>query len=91
MKEVFNMELGVHVSFGSFHYFEIKLYWDNDDGKTRISIYNLAASRLKDLGVIKRPNGYKKIREWLKTEEAKKIMKEITDIKYDGKSPYVFV
>lgn len=85
------MELGVHVTFGSFHYFEVKLYWTNEKEETRINIFEITANQLKELGVIKRPNGYKEIREWLKTEEAKKVMKDITNKKYYGNSPYIFV
>lgn len=91
MKEVFNMELGVHISIGSFHCFEVKLYWSNENEETRFNILEISANKLKELGVIKRPNGYNKIRAWLKTDEAKKVMKEITDKKYDGNSPYIFV
>lgn len=84
------MDLGIHVQMGRLHFYEIKLFFQHEDGE-RFNTVTIPASKLKSLGVIKRTNSYKKIRDWLLTIQAQDVIQEGLYLKYGREScPYYF-
>jgi len=73
-KKIKRVEMGMHVVIGKLQYYEMKYYWDNNEGKERCNIVEIPAKPLKDKGVIKRTDSYKKIKEWFNnTEEGREF------------------
>ena len=68
-KKIKYVKMGVHVQLGELHYYEIKYYWDNEEGQERCNILEVPAKPLKEKGVIKRTNSYKKIIDWINDAE----------------------
>jgi hypothetical protein len=91
-KKIKRVEMGVHVQLGKLHYYELKYYWDNEEGQERFNILEVPAKSFKDRGIIKRTNSYKKVTDWINgTDEGKEFFINGLKLKHGGAIDISFI
>jgi hypothetical protein len=64
-------------------FYEIKVFFDNEEGEERLTRKEVNFSTFKALGVIKTFNSTKKLNDWLNTDEGRIFMVEKINDKYN--------
>ncbi|KKX53811.1 hypothetical protein [Brevibacillus borstelensis] len=71
-EKIKRIAISCSVEYCGFKYYEIRHFFDRDEGGESFLTTEIPFSVFKSMGVTKRFNGTKKINDWLATEEGRK-------------------
>lgn len=82
-RKIKRIEVGCRSNINGLRFYEIKVYFDNEDGQERITRKNIGFSTLKRMGIIKTFNSTKKLNEWLNTDDGRIFVAEKLNDSYN--------
>lgn len=68
MKEIKRIKIAFLSEMYGIKFYEVRHYWDNEDGEERFNTFELSFKKLKRMGVVKTFNSGKKLETWLNGE-----------------------
>lgn len=82
-RKVKRLQVGCMNNIYGLKFYEIKAFFDNEEGQEVYTRKEINFSAFKTLGVIKTFNSTKKLNDWLNTEDGRKFMVEKLNDKYN--------